>query len=512
MKKLLLLFTAALALNTVFAQDAIKPDLKKLDATFAKALKDWNVPGMAIGIVKDDSLVFAKGYGVRDVAKGGTVDANTLFAIASNTKSMTAAAIATLVDDKKLNWDDPVTKYLPYFELYDPYVTHEMTIRDLLCHRSGLATFSGDLLWYGTKYSREEIVRRAKYLKPAYSFRTTYGYSNIMFIAAGEIVAKVSGKSWDEYVKEKFFTPLGMNRTVTTTNALPKMENVASCHTEVDGKMITIPWLNWDNVAPAGAVISSVNDMSKWLRLQIKRGKHDGKQYFSEYNARQMWSMHTNQKVSNISEAMWPSTHFKGYGLGWGLMDYMGKRIISHSGGYDGMISYTCVVPEINMGFVILTNANSTLFYPCVYYILDAYLKGTNYDWSQTFLERDNKSKDVDKTTREQEEKNRIKNTKPSLDLKEYCGTYKCELYGTATIKMEGENMQLQLDPAPDFVGKLNHWHYDTFSICFEKFPSLPPGKVTFTLDAEAKVKSMLIDVPNPDFDFTELDFKKSKH
>src|SRR5215210_4438121 len=226
--RLALLLLALLVFSpTLFAQ-TLEERLREIDEYAAKAGREWNVPGFSVAVVKDDRVVFVKGYGVRESGRTEPVDGATLFAVASNTKAFTAAALATLVDEGRLKWDDPVTKHLPWFQLYDPYVTREMTVRDLLGHRSGLATFGGDLLWYETTYPREEIVRRVRYLKPAYGFRSRYGYQNIMFIAAGEIVPALTGKSWDEYVREKFFAPLGMTRTVTTYRQLTASQNVAA--------------------------------------------------------------------------------------------------------------------------------------------------------------------------------------------------------------------------------------------------------------------------------------------
>jgi CubicO group peptidase (beta-lactamase class C family) len=495
--------------NLLFAQKTRNEILKSLDSYYSKALDDWSVPGMAIAIVKDDSVIFAQGYGLREVGKPEKVDKNTLFAIASNTKAFTAAALAILVDEGKLKWDDKVIKYLPWFQLYDPFVTYNMTIRDLLSHRSGLATFSGDLLWYSTTYSRQEVIRRAKFLKPVYGFREHYGYSNIMFLTAGEIVSVVSGKPWEDFVAEKFFKPLGMNRTITSISALKGMDDIAMCHTDFDGKVIAIPYQNWDNIAPAGAIISSVADLSKWIKLQLNRGKQGSNQIFTLDRSREMWSPNTLQNVSSYSEKMFPSTHFKAYAMGWGVNDYLGRKIVSHSGGYDGMISYTCLVPEEKLGFVILTNANSSLYSPLVYKTLDIFLGGGNTDWSVTMLDNKKKSEEMETKKKNEEEQNRIKNSHPTLELKNYVGIYGGDLYGNAKVSLENGELKVAFAPAPQFNSILKHWQYDTFSIRFDEFPSLPEGKVTFILNALGKVEEMRVDVPNPDFDFTELTFKK---
>jgi len=495
--------------SSLFAQNGRNEILNSLDSYYAKALIDWEVPGMAIAIVKDDSIIFAQGYGVREIGKPEKVDMNSLFAIASNTKAFTSAALAILVDEGKLKWDDKVIKYLPWFQLYDPYVSYNMTIRDLLSHRSGLATFSGDLLWYSTTYSREEVIKRARFLKPVYGFREHYGYSNIMFLTAGEIVRVVSGKPWEDFVAEKILKPLGMNRTITSISALKGLDDIAMCHTDFDGKVISIPYQNWDNIAPAGAIISSVADLSKWIKLQLNRGKNGLSQIFTMDRSRDMWAPNTLQNVSSYSEKLFPSTHFKAYAMGWGVNDYLGRKIVSHSGGYDGMISYTCLVPEEKLGFVILTNKNSSLYNPLVYKTLDMFLGGGDTDWSAMMLSNKKISTEMETKKKLEEEQNRVKNSHPTLELKAYEGIYGGELYGNAKVSIENGELKLVFAPAPQFNAILKHWQYDTFSIRFDEFPSLPEGKVTFILNASGRVEEMKVDVPNPDFDFTELTFKK---
>lgn len=254
MKKTSRLFIIILSVITnIFAVSAQNnPKIDALNQYIEDARIKWNIPAVAVGIIHNDTIVLLKGYGEREIGTGKTVDENTLFAVASNTKSFTATAIGMLVDEGKVKWDDPVTQYLPWFKLYDPYVTQNFTIRDLLTHKSGLTTFSGDLIWYGSTHSREEIVRRAAYLEPHHEFRTDFGYSNIMYLAAGLVIEQVSGMSWDAFIKKRILDPLLMDRTNTSTLALDIKGNTAIPHNETDGKVIAIPYLNWDNIAPAG--------------------------------------------------------------------------------------------------------------------------------------------------------------------------------------------------------------------------------------------------------------------
>jgi CubicO group peptidase (beta-lactamase class C family) len=503
----LLVILMSFSLNTS-AQILIKP-IASLNEYYAKALTDWQVPGMAIAIVRNDTILLSKGYGVLEVNKPEKVNDKTLFAIASNTKAFTAAALAILVDEGKIRWDDQVIKYIPWFQLYDPFVTQNMKIRDLLSHRSGLETFSGDLLWFGSNYSRDEVIRRARFLKPKYGFREHFGYSNIMFLTAGEIVHAVTGISWDQFLSDRIFKPLGMVRTNTSIKALKGMTNVAACHTDSSEKVISIPYLDWDNIGPAGSINSCVNDLTKWLKLQLNNGTFDNKVIFSKATNREMWSPQTIQTISAGAAKMFPSTHFKAYAFGWGVNDYLGYQIVSHSGGYDGMTSYTCLVPEKKLGFVILTNKNSSLFLPLVYRTLDALLGGKETDWSAMFLDNTKKGAENTALQKKEEEKARALNTKPSLDLSAYSGKYDGELYGAATVELKNGELVLTFVPSPKFTSTLKHWHYDTFTVQFKQFPSLPEGKVNFVINAAGKVEEMRVNVPNPDFDFTELKFKK---
>lgn len=513
MKKLLQLSLLLFLSLSLFGQKNFDKKLKELDAYYEQALTDWNVPGMAVAIVKDGEIVFSKGYGTSNVNTGAPVDGNTLFAIASNSKAFTSAALAMLVDEGKLKWDDRVRDYLPWFELYDPYVSDHFTIRDLLTHRSGLKTFSGDLLWYGSNLSREEVVRNARYLEPTYEFRAGWGYSNIMFICAGLVIEEVTGMSWDDFIKERILDPLNMDRTVSSTYALEGMENVSAPHNDFEDGLVTIEWVNWDNIAPAGGIISSVNDVSQWLMFQMNKGiSPDGDTLINSRRFSEMWAVGNPQGVSSWSEENWPSTHFKGYGLGLSLFDYHGKKILGHGGGYDGFISNTTFVPEENLGMVFLTNKNSSLYYPLKYKTLDILLDSdVETDWSTDFLEIMDQRAEHQEAARARAEEERIKDSKPTLPLEEYLGTYNCKMYGDAKVYMDGDQMMLDMVPTDIYIGKLSHWQYNTWRIDLLDVPALPYGLVTFTVDYEGKVTEMEIDIPNPDFYFDELEFLKTK-
>ncbi len=505
-------FLIILLHSFVLSQNDYSETINELDDFYNEIIKEWEVPGMAIAIVKDDSIILSKGYGVNEINTNSEVNEHTLFPVASNTKSFTTAAMAILVDEGKATWDDRVKEHLPWFYILDAYTSDNMTIRDLLSHRSGLKTFSGDLLWYGTEYDSEEVVRRARYLGSEHGLREHYGYSNIMYIAAGEIIEKVSGKSYDSFIKDNFFVPLNMDRTVTSVTCFDTMENITSPHTYYHGQIIPIKYINWDNVTSAGGIISCVDDMANWLKLQLNRGIWKNDTLFEPRSANEMWKPHTIQNIGSFRKELWPSTHFRAYGLGWQLMDYQGRKIISHSGGYDGIISQMAIVAEDSLGIVILTNKNSYLILPVLYQTLHAFLvsdKEEKVNWGKELFGYKEYVDERNKKSNEQLEKQRIDNTSPSFPLTEYTGTYIDKMYGNAIIYLDNESLKFRLSPTENFTGDLVHYHYNVFMIEFKKFPSLPKGLVTFILNYKGKIDKMLIHLPNPDFDFSELEFIK---
>lgn len=509
MKKLILLAITSMMVSLACAQH-LRKDLQAIDSYVEKSRKEWNVPGLAVAIVKDGEVVFAKGYGVRDVRSGVAVDEHTVFAVASNTKSVTAAALAMLVDEGKIDWDDKVQDYLPWFQLYDPYVSANLTIRDLLCHRSGLETFSGDLLWYGSSHTREEVLRKARFLKPAYGFRAHFGYQNIMFLAAGQIIPVVTGMSWEDYVDEKILRPLGMEETLVSTNELNAEVNAATPHNTHGDKNLAIEWVNWDNIAPAGALISSVNDWAKWMMVQMGNGSFNNQELWSQDRTYDMWEMNTPEVVSPGARQLWPTRNFSGYGLGWELETLFGKKVVSHGGGYDGMISRTLMVPEENMGIVVLTNSINSVAYATTYKWLDLYFNAEKEtDWSELFLSfkegREERQEEALKLANE----TRDKDSSPSLSLEKYAGTYLDEMYGELSVRVIGDQLAFQFVPTPIFRGTLRHWEHDIFQLNWGTDMMLPSGFARFIMATSGEIEELLIEVDNPDFDFTELKFKK---
>jgi Beta-lactamase class C and other penicillin binding proteins len=395
--------------------------------------------------------------------------------------------------------------FSPEFQLYDPWVTSELTIRDLVTHRVGLDTFSGDLLWYETTYKPEEILARVKRLKPVSSFRTRYGYQNLMFIAAGKVVEKASGKSWCNFVTERILTPLDMKRTTCSINNLP--DNAAWPHNESGGKLRVLHRGNVDGSYAAAALNSSVVDLSKWVRTQLGKGKFEGKQIFSEAQA---WQLHQPFLAQQISENAWkgnPTRHFSGVASGWFVYDYQGRKVINHSGGLDGMLSFTVLIPEENAGFVILTNSESPAFIVMMNKIRDVLVNAPKRDWNAEAVEQVKNTKAAAVENDKKIDATRIANTKPTLALSSYAGTYADKMYGDITIAEENGKLVMRFLPSPNFVADLEHWHYDTFVIKWR--PSVaynfPRGFVTFTIDKNAKTDELKIDQPNNDFWFYEL-------
>ena len=462
-----------------------------LDAYVETALKGWKVPGIGLAIVRNDSVIYARGYGVREVGKPGTVTGTTVFAIGSSSKAFTAASVAMLVDEKKVSLDASVGTYIPGFQLYDPYASRELTVRDLLSHRSGLAR--GELAWYGSGFDRDEIVRRVRYLKPTWSFRSQFGYQNIMYITAGQVVARVSGRSWDDFVRERIFGPLGMASSSTTTRGLESVADLARPHAEVRDTVRAIAWRNIDNAGPAGSINSTAVDMAQWVRLQLGRGKYAGKELFSTRMADEMHQAQTVIRMDSAARASNPASHLQSYGLGWFLQDFRGRLIVHHGGNIDGFSALVAMMPEERFGVVLLTNMNgSGLPTALMLKLFDLQLKSPATDWSGDALKRLDAARARARVAQARADSQHVTGTKPSLPLAGYAGTYSDSLYGELTIREE--NGKLQLAFGPTWKGELEHWHFDSFRARFDT-PVLPPVPVTFKLGASGKVEEVELDM-----------------
>ncbi len=508
MKNSFLLFSLLISiLYNSFSQNV---DLDKLDKYFTRTVEDWGVPGMSVGIVKDGEIVFSKGYGVLKVGKPEKPDGNTLYAIASNSKAFTTAIIAMLVQEGKINWDDKVRKYLPYFELYDRYVSDEMTIKDLLCHNSGLGTFSGDVIWYKSDLNSEEIIRRLKYLPNQFDFRNGYGYSNVMYITAGEIIKVVTGKSWGENIQERILNPLKMDRTIWSLQQLDKKGNYATPHAFEDEKNFPISFVDWEEIGALGGIISSANDIGKWMIFNINNGILGSDTLLTPSSRNMLWKMHNSYTVDHTKPNDFNS-HFRGYGLGWGLSDYHGRLRVSHGGGYDGMISAVNMIPDEKLGVVVLTNGMNAPTMAVTYYALDAFMGMEERDWSTEMLEERNNRKEENHRIEERESKH-VEGTNPSLVLEKYAGTYNSSIYGKIDIKLENRKLRMYFEHTPDLSATLEHWHYDVWRINWDKTHAwFNFGTVKFNMTNNLEITGMDFDVPNNDIFFEELKPARAK-
>jgi CubicO group peptidase (beta-lactamase class C family) len=502
MKRIIFLFIVFLSVEITVQSQNI--DFEKLDAYFEKASIDWGIPGMSVGIVKDGEIVFSKGYGVLEIGKPEKPDGNTLYAIASNSKAFTSAIIAMLVQEGKLNWDDKVQKYLPYFELYDPFVSRETTIKDLLCHRVGLGTFSGDVIWYKSDLTSEEIIKRLKYLPNKFDFRDGFGYSNVMYITAGEVIKTVTGKTWGKNVQERILTPTKMDRTIYSLSELNQKGNFATPHAFVNEKNIPIPYVNWEEIGALGGIISSVNDIGKWMIFNMNHGIIGKDTLLTPSSRNIIWKMHNTYNV-DLTKPNDSNTHFGGYGLGWGLADFHGRLRVSHTGGYDGMISAVTMIPDENLGIVVLSNGMNPPTSAITNYILNAFLGLEEKDWSAEMLEQNKKRKFDDKRVSERQEK-RVSGTKPSLPLEKYTGTYNAPIYGKIEIKKKNGNLRLYFEHTPELSATLEHWHYDVWKINWDKTQAwFNFGTVKFNMTNNLEITGIDFDVPNDDIFFEEL-------
>ena len=406
------------------------------------------------------------------------------------------------MDEGKLNWDDRVIDHYPQLQLYDPYITRELLIKDLLCHRAGYQTFDGDLLWYGTDYSRREVVERFRYRENPYSLREKFGYSNLMYILAGEVIRKVSGKTWDEFVTDKIFQPLEMTTTTTTNNGFEDKKNVAWPH--LDGK--PMPFINYDNSGPAASINTSASELLQWVQLMLNKGAWNDTTIFSEKG---YYNLTRPQTLLNAGKAETPDgTHFSTYGLGWFMKDYMGVKVIQHGGGLPGFHSKVVFVPEEGLGYVILANEISLLVEALDKDILSFHL-ADSVGYATRYLPYKNMQKERDAKKMDDREKERITGTKPSLGLDKYIGIYEDEMYGQAEITLKNDKLYFEMLPAKELLASdMEHWQYDTFKVRV-KDPFLPEGFVTFNLNEAGSVVGFKINIENPDFHFYKLEFKK---
>lgn len=499
------LIIGVLICSNSFAQQI---QLDSLDLQIHQLIKDFDIPGLSIGIVRNDSIIFSKGYGNLEIHKERKVNENTIFGIGSISKSFTALTLGILVDEGKINWDDKVKDYLPYFELYAPYVSDNFTIRDLLTHRSGLKDVSGGTLWYHSDYSREEVVKRLKYLEPVSGFREKPAYQNVMYVVASEIVKKVSGMSWDNFVKTRVFDKLNMSNTSSVSTVRESNDNLAQPHIwNNQYEKVAIKQETGDNLAPAGFIYSSSNEMSNYIRLLLNNGAI-GKdtivspKIINEIFKPQIIFPFTGEPFNN---------EFTSYGFGWFLTPKNGHKIIEHSGGIDGMSANLVMIKDMNMGFVILANeAEEPATFLLTAKILEKVLNDKSYDIYSSVLDYRNRNYKEKKESPVQISK--TPKTKPSLELQKYAGTYSDKMYGDILINYtEKGGLEISFSHSSIFTGKLEHWHFDTFKVDWNDI-RVPDGFLTFNFNTEREIVGFSLDQENLlDVDFEELNILRSK-
>jgi CubicO group peptidase (beta-lactamase class C family) len=485
-----------------------------IDRYVRAIMADYEVPGLALAIVKDGKVVVARGYGVRTLGGSDPVNEATLFGIASNTKAFTATALGLLVEEGKIGWDQKVISVLPWFRLSDPFVTAELTIRDLLVHRSGLGLGAGDLLWWPpSTYDRKEIARRLQFIPLSTSFRSAYAYDNVLYLVAGEVIEAVSGTSWEDFIEQRILARVGMTGSSVRHSAAAAGGNVATTHARVEGRVQVIKPFDSDNTNPAGGINSSAADMARWLIVQLDSGRvAPGDTLFRPSTTRQLWTMVTPMPIGRPAPelaALMPN--FNGYALGFNVKDYRGRKLVTHTGGLPGYISRVALVPELDLGVAVLTNMESPAMEPIYLRVLDHYM-GVRYDWRGAWkavverMDAANAASDSTSAAR------RDSSAGPSLPLARYAGTYRDPWYGEVTVEEANGKLGIRFDHTPLLVGDLVHWQYDTFLARWHDRELRADAYITFTLDPEGRVARATMAPASPtvdfSFDFQDLDLR----
>ena len=487
------LLTSLLFAASAFAQ-TINPTA--VDAIVQDAMKAWNVPGASVAIIRGNEVLYVKGYGVKDIKTQQPVTPDTIFAIGSTSKAFTTTAMAMLVDEGKMNWDDPVRKHIPWFRLSDPAANENVTMRDIVCHRTGLSR--NDLLWYASPWNREEIIRKVGFVKLTQPYRAVYQYQNIMFLTAGFAVGEITKSSWEDFVQRRIFDPLGMKTANFSAPIAEKAADHATPHRKnKDNQIETMPWRNIDNVGPAGSINASARDLSNWVRMQLGKGMFEGKRLVSEKNLVETHSPQMVIQMNELARAHNPETNLMSYGLAWTVQDYRGQLLVSHGGAIDGFRARVALLPKQNLGFVLLINSDLTpMLSASTNGLADLLLGAPKKDWVAHFTDVEKKTAAETKQGLAEREAKRFKDTKPSRDLAVYSGTYEDPAYGTAKVTLENGALALAWS---SFKVKLEHFHFDTFVVREDR---LENEQISFTLGADGEVTTMKL---------LDVEFKKAK-
>lgn len=489
MNRIFTLFPLLILVSILNAQPA-KVDLKALDSFIEQARQQWKAPGLAVAIVKDGQVVFQKGYGMRRLDGNEPVNEQTLFAMCSTTKAMTAAAVAILVDRGLVKWDDPVSVYMPEFLLSDPYISRDIRVRDLLTHNSGLG--NADFLWWNSDLDQQQILARMRYAPMAYPLRGGYTYQNIMYLAAGALVEKISGKSWADFIRDELLLPLGMTRTYPLQSQIPTSErNRSTAHHYVKGAISPIPDTDIDPIGPAGSIWSSVADLTKWMNFLLDSARVNGRRLISAGNFHELFK----PQIIISPDQFYPTValtkpHWTTYGLGWFQHDYQGRAVSFHTGSIDGTVAICGLIPEERLGVYVFGNLDhAEVRHAIMYKVFDVFggqPKGR--DWSADFLALYDGIRRRGEQARAKFEAARVKNTQPSHPLEDYIGVYEDPFFGKVTITLTAG--QLRADLSSKYYFTLEHWHYDVF-LGYSNLPWDDPNPVQFELDAAGRVAAV---------------------
>ena len=452
----------------------------------------WQVPGLAMAVVQDGQVIFENGFGVTEVDAKGAVTPETMFAIGSASKAFTVAALGMLADEGKLEWTAPVINYMPGFRLADPWVTRNITLTDMLSHRTGLK--GADILWiWNPGYlKRDDIISRMRFEPQAMPFRAQWHYNNLMYLASGQVIPAIEKRTWDAFIEERIFRPLGMDSSNTSVTSLEGMQDVAMPHFMEADRVARIPYRNIDSIAPAGAINSNIKDMIQWLKLQLGCGSIDGKALIRPGTMQAMRSPRISMPIP-YPFAPFPGAHFLGYGMGWFLHDYHGVKVVEHGGNIDGMTAQVAMIPEINIGLVILSNMNTTRIREVLmYYIFDRLMDRPVQDWNSHFKDLDRENLQRVQEAIEKKTGERKTGTSPTLPLKEYAGPYHSHLYGDIVIRQHEKQLTFTYQ---DRGVPLMHWHYDSFQRPFYSIEDPGIELVTFRLSPEGSIEALHDDV-----------------
>ncbi len=453
-----------------------------------RGMADWGIPGMAVAVVQNGELVYGRGFGVRKLGSDEAVDEHTVFGMASLTKAMTATALGMLVDEGKLHWDDRVRNHLPWFTLSDPWVSEQISIRDLLSHQVGIGRFTGNRLRFMPSRDPITIAGFIRHMPFEQPYRSGYIYSNMMYMVAGLVLEAVSGMSWHEFMAERIFAPLDMTSANTSITQISNTNNAAWPHQEIFGEVQIIPRRNFDNIGPAASVNASVYDMARWMIFQLgEAGVYQGKRLISREN---ILETHQPQQVFRLEDPM--TEPLRGYGLGWGLRQYEGYRVSQHSGATDGMTSFLVLLPEKDLGILVVSNLFCNFRPAVINYILDGMLDiERDKDWHAHFFDTYIEDKARAMERRAAIEGHRTENTSPSRPLEAYTGDYHHIVYDNAKITLgEDGRLIMQLWDDEEMIADLEHWHYDTFRAHWRNL-SMREKFITFDLDQYGEVKQL---------------------